>query len=574
MFSSCYLPPFFFLMAGALILPLLPQFLRSASFIVFPLIALIVIWTSPFGDLLTVGFAGYTLTVAHVDGLSRMFGTIFALITVIGGVYAYYLEDTGQQVAALLYSGGALGTVFAGDFFTLFIFWEIMAFSATYLIWARRTKESEGAGFRYVLVHLFGGGLLFSGILLHLAGGGTLELAQIIRDGSLSSWLILLGVALNAAVPPLHAWLADAYPKATITGSVFLCAFTTKAAVYVLIRLFPGWEILILAGAVMTIWGTIYALLSRDIREILAYSTISQVGYMVVGVGIGTQLALNGAVAHAFSHILYKSLLFMATGAVLYTTGTSRLDQLGGLAKHQKWIVGLYLVGAFSISGFPFLNGFISKSMIVSAAGYSHYEAAMFVLMLASMGTFLHTGLRLPYYTWFGTNWGLRPKKEAPTCMLVGMGIAAFFCVLFGIFPSLLYTWLPFDATYRPFTVPHFIEAVQMLGLAFVGFWLMKDRLAGEPTVSMDTDWLYRKTKPVFWAVFVRSVNFFFDTMEVKAINFARSVAALSKNPVRFFVYEGSADRSYSPNRYRKPMPAIIFFILLTFVIFAVRGIL
>jgi multicomponent Na+:H+ antiporter subunit D len=559
-------------MAGAIILPLLPKFLRSGSFILFPLLSLLVIWISPFGDLLTVGFAGYTLTVAHVDGLSRMFGTIFALITIIGGVYAYYLEDTGQQVAALLYAGGALGTVFAGDFLTLFIFWEIMAFSATYLIWARRTKESEGAGFRYVLVHLFGGGLLLSGILLHLSGGGSLELTQIIRDGSLSSRLILLGVALNAAVPPLHAWLADAYPKATVTGAVFLCAFTTKAAVYVLIRLFPGWEILIIAGAVMTLWGTIYALLSRDIREILAYSTISQVGYMVVGVGIGTQLALNGAVAHAFSHILYKSLLFMATGAVLYTTGTSKLDQLGGLAKYQRWIVGLYLVGAFSISGIPFLNGFISKSMIVSAAGYSHYEAAMFVLMLASMGTFLHTGLRLPYYTWFGANWGVRPKKEAPTCMIVGMGIAAFFCILFGIFPSLLYTWLPFDATYRPFTVPHLVEAVQTLGLTFVGFWLMKDRLAGEPAIPVDTDWFYRKTKPVFWAVFVRSVNFFFDTMEVKAIAFARSVAVLSKNPVRFFMHDESTDTTYSANRYRKPMSVILFVILVIFVVFAVRG--
>jgi multicomponent Na+:H+ antiporter subunit D len=560
------------MIAGALVLPLLPKKTRSTAFLIFPLMTLLVIWTSPFGEISSVSYAGYTLTLVSMDALSRIFGTIFALIAFIGGVYAFNVKETAQQSAALLYAGGAVGVVFAGDYFTLFIFWELMAVASAYLIWARRTKEAQQAGMRYILVHLFGGSLLLSGILLHLSSGGSLRIEQIAPNASLSSWLILLGVGLNAAIPPLHAWLSDAYPKATIAGAVFLSAFTTKTAVYVLIRLFAGWEILIFAGVIMTLYGVIYAVLANNIREILAYHIISQVGFMVTGVGIGTALALNGAVAHAFCHILYKALLFMGAGAVLQTTGISQLTNLGGFARYQKATLALYMIGAFSISGFPLFNGFISKSMIVSAAGYAHYDIIMLLLMLASVGTFLSIGLKLPYFTWFGEDRGIRPTKT-PKAMLAAMGIASFFCILLGVAPSLLYAYLPYEATYSPYTIPHLLEALQIPAFTFVAFWMLRGKLAGSPTITIDTDWFYRKPAGVVRTVFVDWVSVFFDAAERKSLALAHFISELSKNPVRFFFHDDSASTLYSPGRYRQPITAIMLFVLFGFILFAVAAI-
>ncbi|MEX2363345.1 MAG: proton-conducting transporter membrane subunit, partial [Balneolaceae bacterium] len=270
--------PAILMILGAFILPVLPQKIRASVFLVFPLAALAVLWQLPDEHSLTVTFGSYELGLMYVDSLSRIFGTIFAMVAVIGGIYAFHIEDTGQQSSALLYAGGALGVAFAGDWITLYIFWELMAVSSTYLIWARKTEESDKAGMRYLIVHIFGGSLLLGGILWHIAGTGSILITSLPDIYTIPSVLILLGVAVNSAIPPLHAWLTDAYPKATVTGAVFMCAFTTKSAVYVLIRVFPGWDILIWLGAAMAIYGTIYALMSNDIRQILSYSIISQIG--------------------------------------------------------------------------------------------------------------------------------------------------------------------------------------------------------------------------------------------------------------------------------------------------------
>ncbi|MDZ7690575.1 MAG: Na(+)/H(+) antiporter subunit D [Balneolaceae bacterium] len=428
--------PGIILIIGAFLLPLIPERARSSAFIVFPLAALGVLWSLPEGSLLQLPFASYELQLLTVDSLSRIFGTIFALITIIGGIYAFHIKDLGQQTSALAYAGGALGVTFAGDFFSLFFFWEIMAAASTWLIWARQTDASDKAGMRYVLVHIFGGGLFMMGILLHLSSSGSFLIENLEQTYTLANVLMLLGVGLNSAIPPLHAWLADAYPKATITGAVFMCALTTKSAVYVMIRLFPGWEILIWVGVVMAIYGTIYALLANDIREILAYSIISQIGYMVTAIGVGSELALNGATAHAFNHIIYKSLLFMAAGAVIHATGTSKLSELGGLAKKIPLILGLYIVGALSISGAPFLNGFISKTMISGALGDAHLEWPILLLLIATIGTFLHTGLKLPYFTWFSEKKSEFDLSAIPSNMKVAMGIGAFSAFFLGYIPN------------------------------------------------------------------------------------------------------------------------------------------
>ncbi|GAH52052.1 unnamed protein product, partial [marine sediment metagenome] len=274
--------------------------------------------------------------------------------------------------------------------------------------------------------------------------------------------LILFGFALNAAVPPLHGWLADAYPEGTVTGTIFLSAFTTKTAVYALIRGFSGLEVLIWVGAVMAVYGVVFAVLENDIRRLLAYHIISQVGYMVTGIGIGTAMAINGVVAHAFAHILYKALVLMGAGTVLYTTGRSKLTELGGLARTIPFALALYMVGAFSISGVPLFSGFVSRSMTIYAAELSHMGVVVLLLNVASVGTVLHTGLKLPYFTWFGPNRSLKPAP-APLGMYLGMALAAGICIAIGVYPAPLYNLLPFAVDYQPYTAIHLIETMQLL---------------------------------------------------------------------------------------------------------------
>jgi len=422
---------------------------------------------------------------------------------------------------------------------------------------------------RYLLFHVFGGAVLLAGILLHAAETGSLLVERLAAGGSVGSWLILAGIAVNAAVVPLHAWLADAYPKATVTGAVFLSALTTKTAVYVLLRIFPGWEVLIYLGVLMALYGVVFAVLANDIREILAYHIISQVGYMVAGAGIGTEMAVNGAAAHAFCHILYKSLLFMGAGAVLHTTGKSKLTELGGLGKRQPLLLCLYMVGAFSISGFPLFNGFVSKSMVVAAAGAAHHDIVMLLLLLASVGTFLHTGLKLPYGTWFGEDRGLSPAAP-PRNMYLGMAGAAFFCILYGVAPGLLYGMLPYAVHFVPYTFAHLVEISQGSIFTFLAFWIFRRQVAGEAGITLDVDWFYRR--PAGWArkVFVDGTADAFGKVEAWTMEIVQGLSELSRNPMRLFA--GSADARFSADRYRPAMHGLILLVLAIFVLFSFLG--
>lgn len=561
------LPPVLVMWLGLIILPFLPRDIRPQAFILFPLAALIMILTTPVGTEKSLHFLNYEFVIFKVTQLSRVFGIIFALIAFLGGIYSMHMKETGQQISALIYSGGALGVTFCGDFFTLFVFWELMAIGSTYLIWARRTNASDRAGMRYLLMHLFGGSLLLTGIIIQVHSSGTLLLTSFAPGESLAAWFILAGVALNAAVFPLHAWLPDSYPKATVTGSVFLSAFTTKTAVYVLASLFPGWPILLILGVVMTLYGVTFAFLANDIREILAYHIMSQVGYMVAGVGIGTELAINGTTAHAYSHILYKALLFMGTGAVLYSVGTTKLHELGGLASKMKWVLIFYMVAALSISGAPLFNGFISKAIIVEAAGQSHLYVAKMLLILASVGTFLSVGIKLPYYTWFHT-----PKKEhvvkpIPGGMMVAMAVTSFLCIFYGIFPGALYMELPYDMVYNPFTVPHLVEVMQILIMTFIAFWIVREKLTPKDKISLDVDWFYRKATPGVRLVFVGGINRIYETCEVKAFEFADKMCRLARHPVQVLRTFRYPTRDYDENLDRPPLSTPMFMTILVSVV-------
>jgi multicomponent Na+:H+ antiporter subunit D len=444
-----------------------------------------------------VTFLGQQLVFGRVDQLSLVFSYVFSIMACLGMVYSLHVDDDFQHVAALTYAGAALGVTFAGDLITLAVFWELMAISSTLLVWMRRERSSVAAGFRYLLVHVFGGLCLLAGIVIYVAQTGTVlfsGMGPFSEAASPTAWiLILVAFLINAAVPPLGAWLPDAYPEATVTGAVFMTAFTTKSAVYALIRGFAGSELLVWMGAIMAVYGVVYAVLENDARRLLAYHIISQVGYMVCGVGIGTALAINGATAHAFAHILYKALLFMGAGAILEVTGLRKLSDMGGLYKTMPITLGLYMVGAFAISAVPLFSGFVSKSMVVSAAGEEHRTMVFLLLTLASAGTFLHTGLKLPYYMFFGKDSGVR-GHEPPRNMLVAMGLAALACVLIGVFPDLLYQYLPDPSVdYVPYTLQHVTATLGMLGFTALGFFLLLSHLDPEPTISLDTDWFYRK---------------------------------------------------------------------------------
>ena len=491
--------PSIFYILGAFAIPFLHGKVRQAYLMLIPLLGVAAIFSMSPGTYWTCTFLGTPLTFGAVDKLSIVFGWVFTIMSFIGIVYALKVNDTGQHMAAFLYVGGSLGVTYAGDYLTLFIFWELMAFASAYLVFAQRQKPSVKAGFRYILVHTSGGVILLGGIILHYLSTKSIAVGPLDHDGSLAFYLILIGVILNAAVPPLHAWLTDAYPEATVTGAVFMSAFTTKTAVYVLVRVFPGTDVLVALGTIMALYGVVYAVLENDCRRLLAYHIVSQVGYMVAGVGIGTEMSLNGSVSHAFAHILYKGLLFMGAGAVIEMTGRRKLTELGGLYKTMPITLVLYMIGGFAISAFPLFSGFVTKSMVIAGASHDHRPIVALLLTMASAGTFLHTGLKLPYYMFFGKDSGIE-AKEPPLNMLIAMGMAACLCIGIGVFPEPLYHLLPYPVHFVPYTAEHVTSTLGILMFTGLGFFMLLKKLDPEPTMSIDTDWTYRKgSRVVMW---------------------------------------------------------------------------
>lgn len=497
-----WLHPGLLLIGGAALVPFLRGRLLQAYLPLLAAAALLdCILMAPGTYYAAFRFLGYDLTFGRVDRLSLVFAYVFTLAGVIGFIYALHVKDRLQHIAALIYMGSALGVIFAGDFFVLFIFWELMAFSSVFLIWANRTPESVAAGFRYLLVHVFGGLCLLGGIMLHIGQTGSISFdAMHAFAGGTAFILILVGFILNAAVPPLNAWLPDAYPAATVTGAVFMSAYTTKSAVYVLIRGFSGTEALMWLGAIMAVYGVIYATMENNGRRLLAYHIVSQVGFMVCGIGIGSEMAVNGAAAHAFAHIIYKGLLFMGAGAVLYMAGTVKLSELGGLYKTMPLTMIFFLVGGLSIAGAPLMSGFVSKSMTISGAGEQHNSFAFLMLTLASSGTFLSIVLKMTYYMFFGKDSGLQ-VTEPPKNMLVAMGLASFICIFIGIVPQSLYALLPYPVDYAPYTAQHVLDSLGLFFFTAFGFILFMKKLAPKPGLNLDTDWFYRKAAQAFMTV-------------------------------------------------------------------------
>ena len=519
------LPPFVLFFVGAVVIAFTRGTARKVLILAIPLIGGLNLWYGVDPGLhLQFDLLGYTLTPYRADKLSLLFGYLFHLAAFLGFVYALHLGDGTpegsvagevgeddiignasaglQHVAAMVYAGSALGAVFAGDFITLFIFWELLAISSAFLVWARKSERSYATGFRYLVIHVISGVLLLSGALMLAHETGSIEFGHVGLAGTgAAGWILLLSFGIKAGFPLLHNWITEAYPESTPTGTVFLSAFTTKVAVYALARSFVGTDVLIYIGTAMTFFPIFYAVLENDLRRVLGYSMINQIGFMVAGIGIGTGMAVNGAVAHAFADVIFKGLLFMSMGAVMTMTGRTKGTDLGGIYKTMPFTAGLCIVGASAISAFPLFSAFVTKSMIMVAAIEEHHYVVWLFMLFASAGVLEHAGIKIPFFSFFAHDSGIR-AKEPPRNMLIAMSIGAVLCVLIGVFPTRFYTLLPMEMDYHPYDLRHVVTQLQLLVFGALGFiTLVKSGVYPDEkrAVHIDAEWFYRKAGP--WLV-------------------------------------------------------------------------
>jgi len=497
------LSPALYLVAGALLTAVTRGHLRSAVVLLAPLATLWAIWQVPDGVAGTIPFLDYALEPVEGSPLRRLFATIFALMAFTGGLYAFRQARWHELAAAQAYAAGAVGVCFAGDLITLFLYWELMALFSTVVVWCGGTPAARAAGVRYAIMHLLGGVILKVGIEGVVVHTGSIDVQPLLAT-NFDNWMILIGILINAAAPPVSAWLADSYPESSPTGSVFLSAFTTKTAVLALILLFPGEPVLIWVGLYMVMYGIIYALLENDARRILAYSIVNQVGFMVCGIGIGTETALNGAAAHAFAHIIYKALLFMSAGVVVYRTGKSKCTDLGGLFRTMPLTTICGIVGALAISGFPLTSGFTTKTLISQAAIEESLAIVYFLLAAASAGVFLHAGIKFPWFVFFQKDSGLRPK-DAPWNMAAAMVLFSVLCIVIGVFPETLWRFLPYPVDYAAYSPGKVLFYLQLLLFSGLAFFLLLPLMQRTLTISLDTDWLWRVAGARLWSASYRA---------------------------------------------------------------------
>ncbi len=516
MLGSILFPPGLVLIIGALLLPLVEGKLRAALVLTLPLLTLALVWLVPDGNHVQIAFLDYHLQPVNSTAEGRLFATIFSIMTFVGGLYALKTATLTELSAAFAYAGSAIGVTFAGDLITLFIFWEMMALGSTMVLWANTAANPKAyqASIRYLLVHLLGGVVLMSGIAAYVLETGSTAFTAMQAD-SVATWLILAGFLVNAGAPPLSAWIADAYPEASPSGMVFLSAFTTKTAVFVLLVGFAGTEILIYIGLYMVFYGIIYALLENDMRRILAYSIVNQVGFMVTAIGIGSEMALNGAAAHAFAHIIYKALLLMSAGSVLLMTSKRKCTDLGGLFQSMPVTAINGIVGALAISAFPFTSGFVTKSLETSAAAHEGLVFVWFMLLAASAGVFLHAGIKFPWFVFFQKDSGMRPPDPAAN-MRWAMWLFSFLCIAIGVYPQALYNILPYAVDYQPYTVDHLVTQFQLLLFAGFAFFVLLPMMKRTLTISLDFDWFYRRFAKVVGDEFSVKTGKVFDQTETQ----------------------------------------------------------
>ncbi len=532
-----------------------------------PVLALVSICNQTMGTDLSFQFVNdFTLHYLFVDPLSWVFTAIFCVFGVIGGIYSCHNKSPLEALCSMAYVGSSIGVVLAHDWVTFLFFWELEAVTSTFLIWNDPRPTSRGAGLRYLMIHTLSGNCVLAGVVLKLTQGDILVHSLAEGPHDLAFWCFLIGFCVNVAAVPFHTWLTEGYPAATLTGSVFMSSFTTKVAVYSLLRVFGGTELLIGAGVLMALYGALYAVMENDMIRLLSYHIVSQVGYMVAGAGIGTAMTMNGATAHAVSDILFKSLLFMCCNALTYATGVRKINQLGGMAKRYPVICIFFIVGAFSIAGVPGFNGFVSKMMTIAGAEEAHLETVALLLELASIGTFLSICFKMLYFIFLAPDKGLAPEKRpVESNMMIAMAIGAALCTLIGCFPELtLYRHLPFGpVTYVPYTLPHVTNQMIMGFIGVIPFLMFLPRMEPHTAISLDAEWFYRRPlKMAFLGVTYLCFGLCRGLGHVWGVAVNQAMMACN-NPMQFLDAKPFRPKKhYSPDNYRTSIADTIMIIL------------
>ena len=489
-------PPGLIMIIGALLIPFLPHIIRQIYMVVLILVSAYAL-TLGFGIHSKIEIMDIQFIIFQSDALTLPFAIIFHIAAILNVIYGAHEKHWNQHVAIMSYSGAAIAAVHAGDLLTLFVWWEATAFTSVFLILASKTKRSYKSAFRYILIQVGSGMFLLAGAILLMSETGNAEFKNF-DINSLYGQLIFIAFGIKAAFPLLNGWLQDSYPEASEIGTVALSTFTTKLAIFCFAKSFAGTEILIIIGAIMTFYPIFFAVIENDLRRVLTYSLNNQLGFMIVAIGIGTELAINGAVAHAFAHILYKGLLFMGMGAVLYRVGTCKASELGGLFKFMPITAICTIIGAISISAFPLFSGFVAKSLIMSALGKEGLVLVYFMLLFASAGVLHHSGIKIPFFAFFAHESGIK-TKEAPLNMIIAMIIASALCILIGVFPSYFYEILPHQIQYQPYDFSHVVGQLQLLtfaAFAFICLWHFKIYPPELNSTVLNSDWIYRKMIP------------------------------------------------------------------------------
>jgi len=442
----------------------------------------------------------YTVAAVRVDAMTLVFVGLFHLAGFLTALYSLEHTDRAQAAAMLGYVGSGIGAVLAGDLVMLWLFWEMLALTSVVLVWARRTPEATAAGIRYLVFNVTSGVTLLAGIAFLATTGHDLAIGPIALD-SAGGWLVLAAFGIKCGFPLLHNWIPDAYPRAALTGSVILVAITTKVGVYSLARAFAGEELLLVIGSAMIVWPLVYVLVEDDLRRVLAYSLMIQIGLMVAAIGAGNDIALDGATLHVVMDVLFKMLLFMALGAVLIQAGTVRASELGGLGRKMPWTMGFVVVGVLANSAVPGTGAFVSKKLLLGGIEHAGVGPLWYGALagVSALGM-LYVGVRVLYEAFLR-----RPERpveadDASWPMCLAMGAIAVLLLITGLFPGLTDALRPLGSDYQPVKPTKILDQFQLLLFATLTYVVLGGRGLGLPASGrrtlLDAEWLYRKLIP------------------------------------------------------------------------------
>jgi multicomponent Na+:H+ antiporter subunit D len=524
------LHPGLIMMVCGLLTAVLPEKARKAMTITGPVLAFLAFLTLDGQSTLKYSFMNRQVELINFDGLATAFMLVFCVIAVLNAVYSLTLQDKFEAGMSMLYAGSAMSVVLAGDLISFIFFWEISAFASTYLIYARHCRKSSRAAFRYILIHSFGGNMLLVGIIMQLLSHGS-DIVNISGTHDMAFWFILIGIGINAAIPPLNGWLADAYPEATVTGTLYMGSYTTKAAIYALIRFFAGTEMLIWIGAFMAIYAACMAIMENDIRRLLSYHIISQLGMMVTSLAVGSQMGIDGASAHAATNIIFKGVILMGAGAVIVSTGRSKITELGGLAKKMPVVAVCFLISSLAIAGLPFLSGFASKALIMEGLHRGGYDLAAVLLSVAGVGTLLSITLKINYFVFFGKTDLDVEAEPVPVSMQIAMICGTAISVITGVRPQILYSFTAYGSNVDPFTLPHIMEYVAIFIGGSIPFFIYLKRMKPHDDLTLDFDWFFRKPFNAFIMWLSKVIYAFMDVCDRSSLSFVQYIGSRFANP-------------------------------------------